>query len=149
MRNLRVAWEALNYAWDTRVLGFDADVQEAWLASLGIADLGPSSLIVEILIVVTALLVTYAGWLQFRTCPRVDRVKALYERFSCKLARQGVRRDPWEGPLDFARRAAQLLPAESDRIRQISDTYIALRYSLTPASSVIDRFATEVITFRG
>src|SRR5215469_8574981 len=149
LRNLRVAWEALNYAWDTRVLGFDADVQEAWLASLGIADLGPSSLIVEILIVVTALLVTYAGWVQFRTRPRVDRVKALYERFSRKLARQGVRRDPWEGPLDFARRAAQLLPAESDRIRQISDTYIALRYSLTPASSVIDRFATEVITFPG
>lgn len=149
LRNLRVAWEALNYAWDTRVLGFDADVQEAWLASLGIADLGPPSLIVEILIVVTALLVTYAGWLQFRTRPRVDRVKALYERFSRKLARQGVRRDPWEGPLDFARRAAQLLPAESDRIRQISDTYIALRYSLTPASSVIDRFATEVITFPG
>jgi protein-glutamine gamma-glutamyltransferase len=149
LRNLRLAWEALNYQWDTRVLGFDADVQDAWLSSLGIASAGPFLLIAEILIIATALLVIYAGWLQLRTRPHVDRVKALYERFCRKAARLGVRRNPWEGPSDFSRRAAQLLPAESGRIRQISDTYIALRYSLTPASSVLDRFAKEVSTFPG
>jgi protein-glutamine gamma-glutamyltransferase len=145
--NIRLAWETLNYEWDTRLLGFDADVQEALLASIGITNTGWFSLIIEILVVAAALLVIYAGWMQLRTRPRADRVKALYERFCRKAARLGVRRDPWEGPSDFSKRAAQLLPNESQRIRQISNMYIALRYSPASATTIHDRFAKEVSAF--
>jgi transglutaminase-like putative cysteine protease len=145
--NIRLAWEALNYEWDTRVLGFDADVQESWLASVGIANRGPFFLIIEILFAAAALLVIYAGWMQLRTRSRIDRVRALYERFCRKAARLGVRRNPWEGPSDFSRRVAQLLPNESERIRQISNTYIALRYSSESAAVVLNRFAKEVNQF--
>ena len=145
--NIRLAWETLNYEWDTRLIGFDADVQEALLASVGIANRGPVLLIIEILVVPAALLVIYAGWMQLRTRSRADRVKALYERFCRKAARLGVRRNPWEGPSDFSRRAAQLLPGESERIRQISNTYIALRYSPESAAIILDRFAKEVSAF--
>jgi protein-glutamine gamma-glutamyltransferase len=145
--NVRLAWEALNYEWDTRVLGFDADVQEALLAQVGIADRGPFLLIVQILVVVAALLVIYAGWMQLRTRSRADRVKASYECFCRQLARRGVWRDPWEGPSDFSRRAAQLLPEESERIRGIANTYITLRYSPEPAHITLDRFGKEVRAF--
>ena len=145
--NIRLAWEALNYEWDTRVLGFDADVQESLLASAGIANRGPFLLITETLFIAAALLVIYAGWMQLRTRSRVDQVKALYERFCRRAARLGVRRNPWEGPSDFSRRAAQLLPNESERIRQISNTYIALRYSPESAAVVLNRFAKEVNQF--
>ena len=77
----------------------------------------------------------------------MDRVKALYEYFCRKIARLGVPRDPCEGPLDFARRAAQSLPNESNRIRQIADTYILLRYAPQPAPGMLDRFAKEVNAF--
>ncbi|MGZ5508615.1 MAG: DUF4129 domain-containing transglutaminase family protein, partial [Limisphaerales bacterium] len=145
--NIRLAWETLNYQWDTRLLAFDADVQEVLLDSIGLAKRGPLVLITEILIVIAALLVTYAGWMQLRTRSRVDRVKVLYERFCRKTARLGARRDPWEGPSDFSTRAAQLLPGESERIRQISNTYIALRYAPEPGSIMLDRFAKEVNAF--
>jgi hypothetical protein len=145
--NIRLAWETLNYEWDTRLIGFDADVQEALLASVGIANRRPVLLIIEILVAAAALLVIYAGWMQLRTRSRADRVKALYERFCRKAARLGVRRNPWEGPSDFSRRAAQLLPVESERIRQISNTYIALRYSLESPAIILDRFAKEVNAF--
>jgi transglutaminase-like putative cysteine protease len=145
--NIRLAWEALNYEWDTRLLAFDADVQEVLLDSIGLAKRGPLVLITEILIVIAALLVTYAGWMQLRTRSRMDRAKALYERFCRKTARLGARRDPWEGPSDFSMRAAQLLPDESERIRQISNTYIALRYAPEPGSIMLDRFAKEVNAF--
>jgi transglutaminase-like putative cysteine protease len=144
---LRLAWETLNYQWDTRVLGFDADVQDVLLTSLGFVNRGPVLLIAEILVVAAALLVVYAGWMQLRTRPRVDRVQALYERFCRKAARLGVRRSIWEGPADFSRRAAQLLPNESERIRQISNTYIALRYSSDSPALVLNRFAKEVRAF--
>jgi protein-glutamine gamma-glutamyltransferase len=145
--NARLALETLSYEWDTRLLAFDADVQEVLLDSMGLANRGPFVLIIEILIVAIALLVIYFGWMQLRTRSRADRVKALYERFCRKAARLGVQRDPWEGPSDFSRRAALLLPDESERIRQISNTYIALRYAPEPAAIALDRFAKEVRTF--
>jgi protein-glutamine gamma-glutamyltransferase len=145
--NIRLSWETLNYEWDTRVLGFDADAQESLLASVGVANRGPFLLVTETLVIATALLAIYAGWMQLRTRSRVDRVKALYERFCRKAARRGVPRSPWEGPSDFSRRAVQLLPDESERIRQISNTYITLRYSPESAAIILDRFAKEVNAF--
>jgi protein-glutamine gamma-glutamyltransferase len=145
--NARLALETLSYEWDTRLLAFDADVQEVLLDSMGLANRGPFVLIIEILIVAIALLVIYFGWMQLRTRSRADRVKALYERFCRNAARLGVRRDPWEGPADFSRRAALLLPDQSERIRRISNIYIALRYAPDPAGVVLDRFVKEVRAF--
>jgi transglutaminase-like putative cysteine protease len=145
--NARLALETLSYEWDTRVLAFDADVQEILLDSMGLANRGPLVLIIEILIVAIALLVIYFAWMQLRTRSRADQVKALYERFCQKAARLGVRRDPWEGPSDFSRRAALLLPDQSERIRQISNNYIALRYAPDSAGVALDRFVKEVRAF--
>ena len=147
INNVRLALETLSYQWDARLLAFDADVQEVLLDSIGLANRGPFVLIIDIVIVAIALLVIYFGWMQLRTRPRADRVKALYERFCQRAARLGVRRDPWEGPSDFSRRAALLLPDESERIRQISETYLALRYAPEPAGAGLERFAKEVSAF--
>jgi hypothetical protein len=116
------------------------------LTSIGISSHG-LFLVVEILFVAIALLAMYFAWMQLRTRSRVDRIKALYEYFCRKTARLGVRRDPCEGPLDFAHRAAHSLPNESSRIRQIVDTYILLRYAPQPPPGMLDRFAKEVNAF--
>jgi hypothetical protein len=145
--NVRFIWQTLSYEWDTRFLAFDADVQDVLLSSMGISSRGPFVLIIEILLVAIALLAIYFAWMQLRTRSRVDRVKASYEYFCRKIARLGVRRDSCEGPLDFARRAAQSLPNESNRIRQIADTYILLRYAPQPAPGMLDRFAKDVNAF--
>jgi len=145
--NVRFIWQTLSYEWDTRLVAFDADVQDVLLTSMGIASRGTNFLVVEILLVAIALLAIYFAWMQLRTRSRVDRVKALYEYFCRKIARLGVRRDPCEGPLDFARRAAQSLPNESNRIRQIADRYILLRYAPEPAPGMLHRFAKEVKAF--
>jgi len=145
--DVRLALETLSYEWDTRLLAFDADVQEVLLDSIGLANRGSFVLIIEILIVAVALLVIYFGWMQLRTRSRGDRVKALYERFCRKAARLGVQRDPWEGPSDFSSRAALSLPNESERIREISNTYIVLRYAPEPAGGALDKFVKEVRAF--
>ena len=145
--NARFIWQTLSYEWDTRFLAFDADVQDVLLTSMGIASRGPFFLVVEILLVAIALLAIYFAWMQLRARSRVDRVKALYDYFCRKTARLGVPRDPCEGPLDFARRAAQSLPNESSRIQQIADTYILLRYAPQPAPGMLDTFAKDVNAF--
>ena len=75
--DVRLALETLSYEWDTRLLAFDADVQEVLLDSIGLANRGPFVLIIEILIVAVALLVIYFGWMQLRTRSRADRVKGV------------------------------------------------------------------------
>jgi len=147
VNQIKSLWEALNYQWDTRVLGFDADVQDVLLTSLGLTNSGPLTLVMQVLLVIAALLIIYAGWMQLRTRPRADRIQALYARFCQKLARIGVQRDPWEGPSDFAKRAGRSLPNAAERVRQITGTYIALRYA--PGSDVTSfrEFANEVNAF--
>ncbi len=147
LTNVRLAWETLSYEWDTRVLAYDADVQDVMLNSVGLANRGPFVLIVEILLAAIALLIIYFGWMRLRTRSREDRVKVLYDRFCRKAGRLGVQRNPWEGPSDFSKRAALSLPDESDRILEIFNTYIALRYAPEPAGMALDRFAREVRAF--
>ena len=145
--NVRFMWETLSYEWDTQILAFDSDVQDVLLTSIGIASRGPLFLIMEILLVAIALLAIYFAWMRLRTRSRGDQVKILYEYFCRKTARLGVPRDPYEGPLDFAQRAAHLLPNESKSIRQVAHTYILLRYAPQPAPGMLDRFAKEVSAF--
>ena len=147
VNQIRSIWEALNYQWDTRVMGFDADVQDVLLTSLGLTNQGPLPLVMQVLFVIAAVLIIYAGWMQLRTRPRTDRIQALYKRFCQKLARIGLQRDPWEGPSDFATRAAQSLPNESERVRQITETYIDLRYAPGPGAANLHEFAKEVNAF--
>ena len=147
--NVRLAWDSLNYAWDTRVLSFDAETQRSLISGIGISDSGPISLLVRALLIAGGLLGIYAAWMRLRTRVRRDRVKILYERFCGKAARLGARREPWEGPADFSARAARLLPNDSERIQEIADTYIALRYSPDTAPEVLDRFTKEVNSFGG
>jgi transglutaminase-like putative cysteine protease len=145
--NVRFLWQTLSYEWDTRVLAFDADVQDIFLSSTRIASRGLLFLVLEILLAAVALLAIYFAWMQFRTRSRVDPVKLLYERFCRKIARFGVPRDLSEGPSDFALRAARILPNESNRIQQIANTYILLRYAPQPSLRLLDTFAREVKAF--
>jgi hypothetical protein len=64
-----------------------------------------------------------------------------------KAARLGAPRNPAEGPLDFSVRATRLLPNESERIRRIANTYIALRYAPAPDPMMLEQFAKEVNAF--
>ena len=133
--NARLAWESLNYTWDTRVLSFDAEAQQSLVAVIGPGS-GPLPFFIGGVLIVVGFLAAYAGWMRISSRPATDSVKALYERFCHKVARLGAPRDPWEGPFDFAARASRLLPEQSERIRRISDTYIALRYSSEPGSDL-------------
>src|SRR5207302_793765 len=66
VNQIRSIWEALNFQWDTRVLGFDSDVQDVFVTSLGLTKSGPLPLAMQVVIVIFVLLIIYAGWMQLR-----------------------------------------------------------------------------------
>jgi len=144
---IRVTWQTLNYAWDSRVLGFDAETQEALANSIGLPYLKPVSLLFLSAIIAAGFVVVLAICMQMQTRAEPDAVQSLYARFCAKAARLGAARDPAEGPVDFARRAGQILPRQSQQIAAISNCYVGLRYGAEMDSAILKRFAEEVRLF--
>ena len=79
-----------------------------------------------------------------------EPLQRLWRRFCRKLARRGVVRYAWEGPLDYGARAAAVLPARSAEIDAIVRLYARLCYGahLVPDADEISRLAQLVRRFR-
>ena len=75
----------------------------------------------------TLLAVALLVW-SLRRLTRPDPVQRAWAVFCRKLARQGVAREPHEGPRDYSTRAARALPASRRSILRIASLYIGLRY---------------------
>ena len=63
--------------------------------------------------------------------PRLGRTERRGDMASSgctRMARQGLGREPWEGPLDYADRLARARPGQADALRTICASYASLRY---------------------
>ncbi|MCW9058788.1 MAG: DUF3488 and transglutaminase-like domain-containing protein [Gammaproteobacteria bacterium] len=139
LERLRIYQDALNNRWNQWVLGYGPERQRQLLAGLGFPDLswqGIARLLAVALVLVLALL---ALLILYRPGPRPEPARQLWDRFCRKLARHGIRRHGPEGPEEFARRAAALLPRQAENIRAISRDYIALRYGRHPDAALLKR----------
>jgi len=126
---LQQRWDALDSAWNEWVLAYGPDRQIALLRSLGFGNPDWRSLTAVLGVSVIVLLAGVAAWTAWRYRPPArDRVQRLYRRYLERLARRGVRRAPWEGPLVLADRAERALPAYAGAIRSITRSYVRLRY---------------------
>lgn len=126
---LQQRWDALDSAWNEWVLAYGPDRQIALLRSLGVDNPDWRSLAAALGVSVIALLAGIAAWTAWRyRPPRRDQVQRLYRRYLERLARRGVKRAPWEGPLVLADRAERALPAYAGAIRSITRSYVRLRY---------------------
>ncbi|EXI75633.1 MAG TPA: DUF3488 and transglutaminase-like domain-containing protein [Candidatus Accumulibacter phosphatis] len=127
LRQLRYRWEAANNAWNQWVLGYNPQRQREILSRFGIpnADWQSMSASLAILCGVALLLVTV--W----TLPRrrrADPAQRAWNRYCTALARRGVTRAAWEGPLDFARRVAVERPHLAALTSEAARCYAGLRY---------------------
>ena len=145
--NISLAWDTLNFAWDTRVLSFDAEEQQQFFSAMRLTDSTPLALLMRTAMIALAFIALYALWMRWSTRAPNDRVRDLYDRFCAKAAQAGAERLPAEGPRDFSSRAAHLMPDDSQRIERITDAYIALRYSARPAPALLERLAADVTAF--
>ncbi len=149
LQRLQISWDAIDSAWNEWVLGYGPDRQIALLRSMGVGDPDWRSLTAAMAIGLGIILVGLTAWLAWRYRPPTpDELLRLYRRFTDRLARQGVRREPWEGPQDFSSRAAGLLPAHAGAIRRITTGYVRLRYGPESDPRELDRIRGLLRSFR-
>ncbi|MDY6979621.1 MAG: DUF3488 and transglutaminase-like domain-containing protein [Pseudomonadota bacterium] len=123
------AWDALNNRWQQWVVGYNQNRQNALLRALGLKDINWQKLVFLLMMILSLALLIIAA-LVFRSAPNAEkRVNRLYRRFVRKLARRGITKSPAETPSAFSERAIREQPEKTERIRQITQTYLLLRYA--------------------
>ena len=131
LRDLRNQLDAVANGWNQWVLGYNAARQREFLQQLGLADPDWKAMTAWLAGLCGMLLLALTAWVLWQR-QRRDPAVVLWQRFAARLARRGVVWQPWEGPGDFAARAAAALPDQADAIRRFSADYAALRYSPAP-----------------
>ena len=129
---LRYGWDAFSKNWDAWFGGYSLDQQKALLERLGIDYSYRSAPVKLLLAAITTVFLLFGAYffLHFRRRgEKPDNVKKHYDVFLKKLARTGVEKPPWAGPLEFARDAARRRPDLAGAIYEITNLYIALRYA--------------------
>jgi transglutaminase-like putative cysteine protease len=147
LRALRFNWEALNNYWNQWILGYDPDRQREMLSRLGMRSPDWKQMTAWLFWALVATIAVVAVTM-LRRRPEADPARAEWERFCRKLARRGVTRQPAEGPLAFAARAAQALPGRAGDVAAIRDLYLDLRYGPAPRDEGLGVLRQRVRAFR-
>lgn len=133
-RRLHNTWDATKNQWNQWVLGYGPKRQVQLLSELGIGQIDWRGMTLGLVASITTILFSVALWLSWRPKSSIDPIRAAYDQFCRRLARRGIARATFEGPIEFARRASVRYPARADEIDDITNQYIRLRYSARPGN---------------
>ena len=141
LARLMQGWDALNTAWNERIVKFDVNTQFGILEHLGVHSGDWTALIAAL----GTGLVGWLGWIAWHigrsAGPRpADRLARAYARLCRKLAHAGIARDADEGPLAYAARIGRSRPDLMARAQPLLARYAQLRYG--PVSGQVAAIAT-------
>lgn len=138
MRDLRLAWDNVNFQWNLRILGFDESAQRQFFANVQLPfgwklHYGNWHLyLIWGLVIITPILLLLGFLIRRSQRGRLDILQEAYAVFCRTLASAGCERAPNEGPLHFASRAATAFPEDAAQISGITDLYVKSRYAREP-----------------
>lgn len=132
LRDLRLRWEAFNHSWNRWILGYTPDRQREFLSRLGLGQPDWQRMATILAVCCGLLMAGLLAW-ALRSRHRLDALDRLWAGFCRRLAKRGLPRLPWEGPLAYAARASQAFPGADPALQNIASQYARLRYGPTAA----------------
>ncbi len=127
LKSAQLAFDALNHQWRRNVVQFNRDRQRALFRDWRLDQFDPW----QVAVGASAALLAWAGgvfaWFAARR-KRQERALTLWADACRRLARAGLPRHTYEGPLAFAERAASRWPQFAIAFRAMGDSFAALRY---------------------
>jgi len=103
-------------------------------SDLNLRAFAPWQIVAVLGLIAAAWGVAVLAWMSIRR-RRMERALVLWEDVCRRLARAGMPRQPHEGPLAFAQRAALRWPQFSIALAAIGEAYATLRYGSLAAGS--------------
>ncbi len=136
-KQMQQVWDAVNNGWNQWVLGYGPERQQQLLNMLGFGRVHWKEMIIILVSSVATLLLLIALWMYFSPKRRYDEAQKCYLKFCHKVAsRHGLKRLPYEGAEDFARRIKQVDIKNIQKIEKITCLYLEVRYN-SQASQLI------------
>jgi hypothetical protein len=131
MREVRLRREQLEMAWDNVVLAYDTDAQFKLTQVLGFGNNPMFKLLLVSIGAAAVCALALWRWLAYK--PKISPVEFLYSAFCRNMARRGVPRSPWEGPLAYTERVAEAFPDDLPALRSVGAIVARARYGPKPA----------------
>jgi transglutaminase-like putative cysteine protease len=146
---LRFNLDALTNQWNQRVLGYNTELQFAFLTRLGMEDITWQKLAINMLSGVALLVGIFTLIMLRRLATRqTDAVQAVWLKACRKLEKAGLPRAPHEGAMDFADRIAAIRPDLAADIYDIAARYASLRYGGEAENEALPAFKAAVRMFK-
>ena len=150
LKQVGFTWDALNNQWNQWVVGFNEERQRyAFEKLLGIGNMDWRQLAIWLIgaIFATGGIVSLV-LLRKVYVNRKPPVIAAYDRVCAKLAKVGIKRASYEGPMDFMERIARERPALVNAARPVLQAYAAARYSPPETGANLARFMKMARQFK-
>ena len=144
MREARWYSALLKHQWNRWFVGFDSTRQQVLLESLGMQNFSLQALTGIAFGVSFTILISLAFWFFHGDVNKIDRTVRLYSRFCDKMSRNGVTREPWEGPEDFCYRCIREFPHLEKEIRSITQLYLSVRYRDHDDEMIVKNLQSEI-----
>ncbi|WP_200233594.1 transglutaminase TgpA family protein [Thiohalocapsa halophila] len=130
IRNLHLAADAFDAAWQSWVVGFSRFKQQRLLSGLGLGRFRDFGLVALMALAGAGVMLAWALWLA-RPTPERDPVAAAYKEFQRRLRRIDpvLAKHPDEGPLDHHARLVAARPDLAGDADAVVDAYVRLRYA--------------------
>lgn len=122
-------WDSLNNGWNQWVIGYNQSKQQNFLSQLSGQKVTSETLLTWLITAMMVLGLTTLLVIYRKNQAKLNAAQKLYAQFVAKLRKFNVQPLAHEGALDFANRAATLLPHQHKQLLAIAHAYNAAQYS--------------------
>ena len=127
LKDVQQLFDAMNHAWRRNLVGFDRGRQHELLRTMSVDPSQLWQMASIAALAAAAWMGLVVAWMNHRR-DRRERVAALWNDVCTRLARAGLPREAYEGPLAFSSRASARWPDYAIAFHAIGESYAKLRY---------------------
>jgi protein-glutamine gamma-glutamyltransferase len=144
LMEMQLRREEVETNWDNLVFSYDPEVQSRLAESLGFGEKAQPELLLVCLVAGGLCLIVFHKWMERK--PSVAPVENLYAAFCRNMARRGIPRAAWEGPLAYTERVAEAFPDDKPVIQRVGALVARARYGPTPLDPAIPDHLKSLLT---
>jgi protein-glutamine gamma-glutamyltransferase len=130
LKEMQLRREQIEANWDDLVFSYDPEAQVRLAQALGFGERASFELLMLCLVTAGICFIAFKKWMARK--PHVSPVENLYASFCRNMARRGIPRVAWEGPLAYTERVAEAFPDDQRAIHRIGSIVARARYGPAP-----------------
>jgi len=125
---MRSAVDMVNYRWAQWVLGYSPKQQKRFLQYFGFNSINWKELTFSLFAFLGIIVAAIAAYLFKKTPETIEPARKYYDIFCRKMAKAGLARKSYEGPVDFAQRILTTRQDLKSDTQNITNLYVLIRY---------------------